>query len=70
MNTIVAEEILTIEKLQKFFEDRPALKPNAIGVEAGLGTGYLNKVLKEEKAFSKHVIEKVLPVIEKYGYKK
>ena len=70
MNTLVAEETLTIEQLRKFFEDRPALKPNAIGIEAGLGTGYLNKVLKGEKPFTNHVIEKVLPIIDKYGYKK
>jgi hypothetical protein len=41
----MTEQPLTLTQLQKFFEERPALKPNAIGVEAGLGVGYLNLVL-------------------------
>lgn len=64
----MTEQPLTLTQLQKFFEERPALKPNAIGVEAGLGVGYLNKVLKGEKPFSVNIINKVSPVIFKYGY--
>ena len=64
----MAEAKLTIEQLRLFFEERPSLRPSSIGQEAGLGLGYLNKVLKGEKPFSDHVIEKILPVIDKYGY--
>ncbi|HAS47234.1 MAG TPA: DeoR family transcriptional regulator [Microscillaceae bacterium] len=68
MNILVAEETLTIEQLRKFFEDRPALKPNAIGIEAGLVTGYLNKIVNGDRPLNDEVAAKVMTVIKKYGY--
>lgn len=60
---------LTLEKLQKFFEERPALSFNAIGMEAGYSLGYLNKIMNGSKPLSDKAIQKLYPVIYKYGFR-
>ena len=69
MNTLVAEETLTIEQLRKFFEERPSLAPNSIGIEAGYSVGYLNKIMNGSRPLVDSAAKKLLPILIKYGFK-
>lgn len=66
----ILEEItkISVEKLKKFFEERPALKYYSIGVESGLSGSHLGKIISGERPLSQDTINKLLPVIKKYGY--
>lgn len=64
----MTEQNLTLEKLQKFFEERPALSHRAIGMEAELSASLLGKILRNERKLTDETIEKLMPVIMKYGY--
>lgn len=70
INTIVAEETLTLEQLQKFFEERPSLAPNSIGIEAGYSVGYLNKIMNGDRPLTDSTAQKLLPILIKYGFRK
>ena len=69
MNTLVAEETLTLEQLQKFFENRPTLSPHGISKEADLSGSLVGKILRGERTLSEETISKLLPVLIKYGLK-
>ena len=59
---------MTIEELKQFFEERPALSVNGINKEAGFSVSYLGKVVREERVLSQNIVDKLLPILKKYGY--
>lgn len=60
---------MDLEALKKFLAERPALKPEGIGKEAGLPVGYMKKLLSKERSLNATQINRLLPVLKKYGYK-
>jgi len=64
----VAEKILTVQQLQKFFDDRPAISQRAISLEADLSDSLINKILKGSRELSQDTVNKLLPVLTKYGF--
>ena len=60
---------MTIEQLKQFFEERPSLSVRGVAMEAGLSSSYLSKMFMGGRPLSKKSIDKLLPVLEKYGYK-
>ncbi len=62
------EQTLTLEKLQQFFEERPTLSHHGIGKQAELSASLLGKILRNERKLTDETIEKLMPVIMKYGY--
>ena len=60
---------MTIEELKKFFEEYSALSVNAVNKEAGLGNSYLHAILMGGRPLSQKTLDKLMPVLEKYGYK-
>ncbi|EAY24096.1 hypothetical protein [Microscilla marina] len=59
---------MTIEELKKFFEERPALSVRGVNDDAGLSDNYLNKILRNNQKISKKTIDKLDPILRKYGY--
>lgn len=70
MDTLVTEKTLTLTQLQKFFDDRPAISQRAIGLEANLSDSLINKILKGTRELTQETSDKLLPILEKYGFKK
>jgi hypothetical protein len=62
------EETLTKEDLIKFFEDRPALKPRAVSVEADYSDSFLGKIVRGDRTLTEEVSKRIYPVLYKYGY--
>lgn len=60
---------MTIEELKAFFEEYSALSITAVNNEAGLSASYLNKILLGGRPLSQKTLDKLMPVLEKYGYK-
>mgnify|MGYP001138865809 CR=1 FL=1 len=63
------EKEFTLEDLKRFFEERKLLNVSIINNEAGLSNGHLGKILKGERPLSEHSLEKLLPVLELYGFR-
>lgn len=61
---------MTIEELKQFFEEYSALSINAVNKEAGLPNSYLSKILAGGRPLSQKTLDKLIPVLIKYGYKK
>lgn len=60
---------MTHEKLIKFFSDRPALNIRAIETECGWkSANTLNKYLDGKRPITDKFVNKIIPVILKYGY--
>ncbi|EAY24098.1 hypothetical protein [Microscilla marina] len=59
---------MTIEELKKFFEEHPSLSINGVNNEAGLTDSYLGKILGGKRPLSQKTVEKLLPVLKRYGY--
>lgn len=59
---------MTLEELKHFFEERPALSVRGVNDDAGLSDNYLNKILRENRELSQKTLEKLIPVLRKYGY--
>lgn len=60
---------ITNDQLKKFFEDRPALSKEMIAKEAGLGARTLVYYLQDDpRPVTERSAEKLLPVLEKYGW--
>lgn len=66
---MATEPTLTLEQLQHFFEERPTLSHHGIGKEAELSSSLLGKILRGERKLSEESIEKLMPIIVKYGFK-
>ncbi|EAY30515.1 hypothetical protein [Microscilla marina] len=60
---------MTIEELKAFFEEYSALSINAVNKEAGLGNSYLHAILMGGRPLTQKTLDKLMPVLEKYGYK-
>jgi plasmid maintenance system antidote protein VapI len=59
---------MTIQELKQFFEERPSLSVNGVTLEAGLSESYLSKILRGNRSLSQKTIDKLKPVLKKYGY--
>jgi len=57
------------EKIVNFVKERPALSVNYIEKEAGLAQGTLSKAVRGVRNLTSKHIEKLIPVLEKYGFK-
>lgn len=60
---------LTKETLREFLDSHPAVSPRALSIEAGLNPMYINQLYNSGKSLTDKAIEKLLPVLEKYGWK-
>lgn len=60
---------MTVEELKHFFEEYSALSINAVNDEAGMSNSYLQKILLGERSLTQKTLDKLLPVLKKYGYK-
>ncbi|WP_299453753.1 DeoR family transcriptional regulator [uncultured Microscilla sp.] len=59
---------MTIEELKQFFDERPSLSVNGVTLEAGLSESYLSKILRDTRPLSSKTVDKLKPVLKKYGY--
>lgn len=60
---------MTIEQLKKFFGERPSLSVRGVAAEAGLSNSYLSQIFMGGRPLSQKSIDKLLPIVKKYGYK-
>jgi hypothetical protein len=60
--------MLTTNKLRAFLIERPSLKPQGLCSEALIGKNTIFMALKRGSKLSKKTIEKLLPILKKYGY--
>lgn len=60
---------MTIQELKQFFEERPSLSVRGVAIEAGLSDSYLSKIFLGGRPLSQKSIDKLFPILEKYGYK-
>lgn len=60
---------MTLKDLRKFMEDRPNLSVHGLEQEAGIGQSTIWKAFSRNTELSKDTVEKLLPVLKKYGYK-
>jgi len=58
------------EKIIEFLIERPALSLNQLEKEAGLPQSLLSKAKKGIRRLNQSHIEKLIPVLEQYGFKK
>jgi len=56
------------EKIIEFLKERPALSVNQLEKEAGLPPTTLSKAVRGERKLNDSHIEKLLPVLKKYGF--
>lgn len=56
------------EDIEKFFKDRPALSKSSLCKEAKISKGLLDMIIKGERTLTQDTIDKLLPVLKKYGY--
>ncbi len=57
------------ERIIEFLAVRPALSLNMLEQEARLPQSLLSKVTKGKRRLNQNHIEKLVPVLEKYGFK-
>jgi hypothetical protein len=67
------ETIILKKDLQAWFNDRPAISVRQIGIEAGYVDGgrfrtWIKQKSKRNEAVSEPMMEKLSPVLKKYGY--
>lgn len=56
------------EELKIFVENLPTIQK--IEQEAGLAQGYLSKIISGQRSLTEKTTQKLLPVLQKYGYEK
>lgn len=61
---------MTKEEIQDFIESRSALSVSAFCREAGITKRYLDYILQGERPLTPETAEKLLPVMERYGWSK
>ena len=61
--------MITQQKVITFLEDNKALSLTSLEKEAGISTGLISKVNKGERNLNDTHLQKLLPVLLKYGYK-
>lgn len=59
---------MIIRKLNKFF-GQPGINMDGVRTEAGVSRTLLYSVLKEDKPATAKFLGKIVPVMEKYGFK-
>ena len=60
---------LTKETLKVWLDLRPALSPRLLALEAGLNMNYIYQLYnKNNRSLTQDGIEKLLPVLKKYGW--
>ena len=57
------------EKIIEFIKKRPALSVNQLEKEAGFAQGTLSKAIRGVRQLNQSHIEKLIPVLEQYGFK-
>ena len=57
-----------IAMLKEFLKERPQLSPSAISLEAGFSSRYLSFILDGEKSVTRNVVDKLRPVMLRYGF--
>lgn len=65
--TIIPEPQITSQRLETFFT-QPGINITGICLEAGIAKQYLNRCRKEKSLPGPKVMEKLLPVLNKYGF--
>ena len=60
---------MTLEELKQFFEERPSLSMRGVASEAGLSDAYLSKIFLGGRPLTQKSIDKLRPILEKYGYR-
>jgi hypothetical protein len=58
---------MTKSDLIKFFAERPSVSVAGIAKESGYSGRYLQMILDGDRPLSDSAIEKIKPIIEKYG---
>jgi plasmid maintenance system antidote protein VapI len=59
---------MTVEDLEKFFKNRPAINKSAFCLEVGISRQYLNMILNRERPLTEETINKLTEVLKKYGW--
>jgi len=59
---------MTKQDIEQFLEIRPAISKSALCREAGITPQYLNAILRDDRPMTDEVIEKITPVMHKYGF--
>lgn len=60
---------LTQDKLLEFFNERPQLSAHGFAKESGISPRLMDYILNGERPLSEKTKKKILPTLEKYGYK-
>jgi hypothetical protein len=58
----------TLKQIKQFFKERPNLSVSGISQEAGFSSRYLSFILEGDKPVTKNVVEKLQPVLLRYGF--
>ena len=58
----------TLKNIKEFLENRKQISVSGLSLEAGFSSRYLSFILSGEKPVTKNLIEKLLPVMLKYGF--
>ena len=56
------------EKIIDFLKERPALSVNQLEKEAGLPPTTLSKAVRGERNLNEQHIQKLIPILKKYGF--
>lgn len=60
---------MTLDDLINFLDERPAISVKKIEEESGMPQSYLGKIKRGERSLTKENIDRLIPVLKKYGYK-
>lgn len=62
-------KMITVEQIRVFLDERPLLTNRGVSKEAGLSDSYLGKVIRGDLKLTENSIEKLKPILSKYGFK-
>jgi len=62
--------IMNKKEIKQFLKDKPAVSKRGLCREAGITPQYLNMILRDERPLTENVINKIKPVLHKYGLTK
>lgn len=63
------KNMFTQESIKEFLADRPGLTMRSLSLEAGLSESLFGKILRGQRGLTPETIEKLAPVLNKYGYR-
>lgn len=58
------------QDIEQFLESRPSLSKAGLCREVGITPQYLNAILRDARPMTEDVSDKLLPVMQKYGWSK